>query len=153
MEYILKKIKDFNHEITFKSLETFVDSLEISKINYQNFIYDPLTLGDYGRNIITIDPLDALKASNEASTERTVPIISVWKFAAHPSSLGFPPPALTCGTRISKPPRSPIVEAIQVFKASPSATFSKQIALKTTCAGAKDGNPSLRSTTVSTKPL
>ena len=48
--------------------------------------------------------------------------MSVWKFAAHPSSLGFPPPALTCGTRISKPPRSLIAEAIQVFKASPSAT-------------------------------
>lgn len=60
MEYILKKIKDFNHKITFKSLETFVDSLEISKINYQNFIYDPLTLGDYGRNIITIDPFECV---------------------------------------------------------------------------------------------
>ena len=60
MEYILKKIKDFNNKITFKSLETFVDSLEISKINYQNFIYDPLTLGDYGRNIITIDPFECV---------------------------------------------------------------------------------------------
>ena len=60
MEYT-KKIKDFNHKITFKkSLETFVDSLEIAKINYQNFIYDPLTLEDYGRNIITIDPFECV---------------------------------------------------------------------------------------------
>ena len=72
--------------------------------------------------IITIEPFDSLKASNEASTDLTVPIISVWKFAAQPSSLGLPPPALTCGTRISKPPKSPIAEAIHVFNASPSAT-------------------------------
>ena len=67
------------------------------------------------------DPLDALTLLMRPLQNEQFPL---YQFEVRSPSifLGFPPPALTCGIRISKPPRSPIVEAIQVFKASPSAT-------------------------------
>ena len=56
MKIIKKSIQDFTDVITFESLRKFVESIDIDSVKYQNHIVNPETKGDYGRNIIELNP-------------------------------------------------------------------------------------------------
>jgi len=60
MIQLSEKIKSFDIDITFDSLGEFIKSINIDNINYNTFINEPENEGDYGRNIITIDPFECV---------------------------------------------------------------------------------------------
>ncbi|MDG1797870.1 MAG: methyltransferase domain-containing protein [Flavobacteriales bacterium] len=72
MEHLIKKINQFKNKVTYGSLGEFVASIEISKIDYQVFINEPLKVGDYGRNIITESPFECVLINWPAGVESSV---------------------------------------------------------------------------------
>ena len=60
MEIIKKNIQDFNENISFETLRLFVESIDINSVDYENHIINPETKGDYGRNIIELNPFECV---------------------------------------------------------------------------------------------
>ena len=59
MKAIFNQIKEFSQKITFESLGKFVESIDFHNLNYQDYILNPESDGDYGRNILELNPLNA----------------------------------------------------------------------------------------------
>ena len=60
MKEIKNQIKEFNQKISFESLGKFVESIDFNKLNYQEYIVNPDYDGDYGRNIIELNPFECV---------------------------------------------------------------------------------------------
>ena len=58
MEGLKEIIAKFKNPINFDSLGSFVESIEIDNISYEDYIIDPENIGDYGRNIIQLEPFE-----------------------------------------------------------------------------------------------
>ena len=54
------KIEDFKEEVTFQSLKSFIQSLDIDDIEYEEHVLMPEKKGDYGRNIFTFEPFECV---------------------------------------------------------------------------------------------
>ena len=67
-----EKIRSFEHDIKFDSLGEFIKSINIDHINYDAFINEPENKGDYGRNILTIDPFECVLINWPAGVESAV---------------------------------------------------------------------------------
>lgn len=72
MKDIKEQIRKFDHEITFESLKEFIKQIPFNEISYQDIIVPPETEGDYGRNIITLDPFECVVINWPASVESAV---------------------------------------------------------------------------------
>ena len=72
MKIIKKSIQDFTDLITFESLRKFVESIDIDCVKYQNHIVNPETKGDYGRNIIELNPFECVLINWPAGVESGV---------------------------------------------------------------------------------
>lgn len=60
MNKLCAKIKAFKTRVDFNSLRDFINSLNINELNYEAFINMPETKGDYGRNILTLEPFECV---------------------------------------------------------------------------------------------
>ncbi|MCB0733613.1 MAG: methyltransferase domain-containing protein [Flavobacteriales bacterium] len=60
MEEIKHKIASWKGPVTFKSLKEFIDGLDQSDIDYENWLTDPQSPGDYGRTILTLEPFECV---------------------------------------------------------------------------------------------
>ena len=72
MKEIKNQIKDFSHKITFESLGKFVDSIDFDNLNYQDYILNPESEGDYGRNILELNPFECVLINWPAGVESSV---------------------------------------------------------------------------------
>ena len=72
MKIIKKSIQDFTDVITFESLRKFVESIDIDCVEYQNHIVNPENKGDYGRNIIELNPFECVLINWPAGVESGV---------------------------------------------------------------------------------
>jgi hypothetical protein len=72
LKIIKKSIQDFTDVITFESLRKFVESIDIDCVEYQNHIVSPETKGDYGRNIIELNPFECVLINWPAGVESGV---------------------------------------------------------------------------------
>lgn len=60
MNYLKEKLSAYRGEVTYESLKEFILRLDINEINYHDFVPTPLEEGDYGRNILTLEPFEAV---------------------------------------------------------------------------------------------
>ena len=72
MKEIKNQIKDFSHKITFESLGKFVESIDFDNLNYQDYILNPESEGDYGRNILELNPFECVLINWPAGVESSV---------------------------------------------------------------------------------
>ena len=72
MKEIKNQIKEFNQKITFESLGKFVESIEFDKLNYQDYILNPESKDDYGRNILELYPFECVLINWPAGVESSV---------------------------------------------------------------------------------
>jgi len=69
---IKNQIKDFSSQINFESLGYFVKSINIKSLNYQDYIVDPEVSGEYGRNIIELNPFECVLINWPPGVESSV---------------------------------------------------------------------------------
>ena len=72
MKEIIKQIKDFNQNVSFESLGKFVESIDFNNINYRKDIVNPDTVGDYGRNILELNPFECVLINWPPGVESSV---------------------------------------------------------------------------------
>ncbi|MGB0431425.1 MAG: methyltransferase domain-containing protein [Bacteroidia bacterium] len=60
MEQLVNQIKSFNKEVTFKSLKEFIKGVDLEQLNYGAHVIEPTEKGDYGRNILSMDPFECV---------------------------------------------------------------------------------------------
>ena len=72
MKEIIKQIKDFNQNVSFESLGKFVESIDFNNINYRKDIVIPDTVGDYGRNILELNPFECVLINWPPGVESSV---------------------------------------------------------------------------------
>ncbi len=60
MNHLLNQIKSFSQEVTFESLKSFIKGLDISQIDYGAHVIEPTEVGDYGRNILSMEPFECV---------------------------------------------------------------------------------------------
>lgn len=72
MIQLCQKIKSTEIDIIFKSLGDFIKTINIENINYDAFINEPEHAGDYGRNILTVDPFECVLINWAPSVESAV---------------------------------------------------------------------------------
>ena len=72
MKEIKNQIKEFNQKISFESLGKFVESIDFNKLNYQEYIVNPDHDGDYGRNIIELNPFECVLINWPPGVESSV---------------------------------------------------------------------------------
>lgn len=72
MKNLCEKIRSFENDVTFDSLGQFIKSINIDHINYDAFINEPKSKGDYGRNILTVDPFECILINWPAGVESAV---------------------------------------------------------------------------------
>ncbi len=72
MKEIKNQIKEFNQKISFESLGKFVESIDFNNLNYQEYIVNPDHEGDYGRNIIVLNPFECVLINWPAGVESSV---------------------------------------------------------------------------------
>ena len=72
MKEIKKQIKEFNQKISFESLGKFVESIDFNNLNYQEYIVNPDHDGDYGRNIIELNPFECVLINWPPGVESSV---------------------------------------------------------------------------------
>ena len=72
MKEIKNQIKEFNQKISFESLGKFVESIDFNNLNYQEYIVNPDHDGDYGRNIIVLNPFECVLINWPAGVESSV---------------------------------------------------------------------------------
>ncbi len=69
---LTEKIKSFEIDVNFDNLGEFIKSINIDNINYDEFINEPENIGDYGRNIFTVDPFECILINWPAGVESAV---------------------------------------------------------------------------------
>lgn len=69
---LCEKIRSFEIDVNFDTLGEFVNSINIHNIKYDTFIKAPENRGDYGRNILTIDPFECVLINWPAGVESAV---------------------------------------------------------------------------------
>jgi len=72
LKEIKNQIKEFNQKISFESLGKFVESIDFNNLNYQEYIVNPDHEGDYGRNIIVLNPFECVLINWPAGVESSV---------------------------------------------------------------------------------
>lgn len=72
MKEIKNQIKKFNQKISFESLGKFVESIDFNNLNYQEYIVNPDHDGDYGRNIIELNPFECVLINWPPGVESSV---------------------------------------------------------------------------------
>ncbi len=72
MKEIKNQIKEFNQKISFESLGKFVESIDFNNLNYQEYIVNPDHDGDYGRNIIELNPFECVLINWPPGVESSV---------------------------------------------------------------------------------
>ena len=72
MQSLQNKINNYKEVITFPALKIFIQSLDIDSLEYQNFIEEPEMEGDYGRNILTLEPFECVLINWPAGVESAV---------------------------------------------------------------------------------
>ena len=72
MKEIINQIKEFNQKISFESLGKFVESIDYSNLNYQEYIVNPDNDGDYGRKIIELNPFECVLINWPPGVESSV---------------------------------------------------------------------------------
>ena len=72
MKKFKNQIKKFNQKISFESLGKFVESIDFDNLNYQEYIVNPESEGDYGRNIIELNPFECVLIHWPAGVESSV---------------------------------------------------------------------------------
>ena len=72
MKEIKNQIKEFNQKISFETLGKFVESIDVNKLNYQEYIVTPDCDGDYGRNIIELNPFECVLINWPPGVESSV---------------------------------------------------------------------------------
>ena len=72
MDSLERKIKNNTKEVTYESLLNFIKSLNLNEINYDSYVYEPETVGDYGRNILTLEPFECVLINWPPSVESAV---------------------------------------------------------------------------------
>tara|TARA_B100000035_G_C20997742_1_gene553327 strand:- start:149 stop:1525 length:1377 start_codon:yes stop_codon:yes gene_type:complete len=72
LKEIKNQIKEFNQKISFESLGKFVESIDFNKLNYQEYIVNPDHDGDYGRNIIELNPFECVLINWPPGVESSV---------------------------------------------------------------------------------
>ena len=60
MQRLIENIKAFTGEVTFESLKQFIDGQDFSKLKYEKEIPQPEQEGDYGRNILSMQPFECV---------------------------------------------------------------------------------------------
>ncbi len=61
MNELIQKIKDLPHqEVDYKFLKSFVDSIDVDQLDFQDFLPKPNTPFEYGRNILTLQPFECV---------------------------------------------------------------------------------------------
>lgn len=69
---LIEKIKSFEIDVNFDTLGKFIKAIHIDSINYEAFINEPENIGDYGRNILTVDPFECILINWPAGVESAV---------------------------------------------------------------------------------
>ena len=69
---LIEKIKSFEIDVNFDTLGKFIKAINIESINYEAFINEPENIGDYGRNILTVDPFECILINWPAGVESAV---------------------------------------------------------------------------------
>jgi len=69
---LIEKIKSFEIDVTFDTLGKFIKAINIDSIHYEAFINEPENIGDYGRNILTVDPFECILINWPAGVESAV---------------------------------------------------------------------------------
>lgn len=69
---LIEKIKSFEIDVNFDNLGKFIKAINIDSINYEAFINEPENIGDYGRNILTVDPFECILINWPAGVESAV---------------------------------------------------------------------------------
>jgi cysteine dioxygenase len=72
LKEIKNQIKEFNQKISFESLGKFVESIDFNNLNYQEYIVNPDHDGDYGRNIIELNPFECVLINWPPGVESSV---------------------------------------------------------------------------------
>ena len=60
METVAQRVKAFSGEVTFESLRDFITAIDLDSLDYSGHVNDPLCEGDYGRNILTMQPFECV---------------------------------------------------------------------------------------------
>lgn len=69
---LIERIKSFEIDVNFDTLGKFIKAINIDSINYETFINEPENIGDYGRNILTVDPFECILINWPAGVESAV---------------------------------------------------------------------------------
>ena len=72
MKEIKNQIKEFSQKISFESLGKFVESIDFDNCNYQDYIVNPESEGDYGRNILELNPFECVLINWPPGVESSV---------------------------------------------------------------------------------
>ena len=72
MKEIKNQIKEFNQKISFESLGMFVETIDLNNLNYQEYIVNPKSNVDYGRNIIETSPFECVLINWPPGVESSV---------------------------------------------------------------------------------
>ncbi len=72
MKEIKNQIKEFNQKISFESLGKFVESIDFNNLNYKEYVVNPDHDGDYGRNIIELNPFECVLINWPPGVESSV---------------------------------------------------------------------------------
>ncbi len=60
MEELIARIKQYSQEVTFESLKTFIHQIDINSLDFEELVNIPDTVGDYGRNILSLHPFECV---------------------------------------------------------------------------------------------
>lgn len=72
MEKLKERIRAFNQKVTFSSLRDFIDSLDFQTIKYASELTVPNHPGDYGRNVLSVQPFECVLINWPPKTESAV---------------------------------------------------------------------------------
>tara|TARA_Y100000992_G_scaffold216530_1_gene149515 strand:- start:209 stop:1585 length:1377 start_codon:yes stop_codon:yes gene_type:complete len=72
LKEIKNQIKEFNQKISFESLGKFVESIDFNNLNYKEYVVNPDHDGDYGRNIIELNPFECVLINWPPGVESSV---------------------------------------------------------------------------------
>ncbi len=60
MQELISKIASFKEEVTFESLKHFLTTFDLENLQVDQFVKEPESEGDYGRNILILEPFECV---------------------------------------------------------------------------------------------
>jgi predicted metal-dependent enzyme (double-stranded beta helix superfamily) len=72
MHKLIEKIKSVQNDVTFDTLGEFIKSINIDSIDYDSFVNEPESIGDYGRHKFTDDSFECVLINWPAGVESAV---------------------------------------------------------------------------------